>query len=343
MPAGRGFYPTDQQGALNYFNVVHRNFNPFLIQGALRTKPIFLYLVLRDLSQPRAGGFDPIVQTLQLEDFGGVINAMSWTGEFQPSPIKNPLVNASWSMSLYLASMDVLEPELAMLQGSASSQAVFDVIKARYTDFYQKLLDNIEEKIFGAPDNPLDMDGLKNAVDDGTNYQVYGNLDRSTYPLWSAVVMTLPSNAYPQGQEWFAIPYVINKYRATKKGEGPNIVLCSYETFHALCKSLTAMERIISATPDEISFTKGAGFTALNISGLWVIPLNRLSGGTAYFLNTNSFVFYIHPDYFLAQSNWAPLLPINVYGWRTAISFAGNFVCLKPWNNIKVTNMPTAL
>lgn len=341
MPVyGTGFYPTEGQGAVNYFSIIHRHFNPFLIQAALRRKPIFLYLLLRDLAEPRAGGFSPITQPVQLQEFGGVISTLTFTSEFTASPISNPIINAEWNMAMYMIAMDVLATEYMMIQGEASPLAVVDTIKARFTDFYQKLLDFIETKILGAPANAYDMDGLANAIDDGTNYATYGNISRSTYPSWGAPIIDLSGITFDQA--WQCIPYVVNKYRANYNGEGPNIVLVPYGVFHALGISLTALERIITATPDTVSLTQAVGFQALNINGLWIIPLAKLSGTTGYFVNFNSFKLYIHPDAFFAMTPWAPLLAVNVYGWRAGITFAGNFVCLKPWNNIKVLNMPSA-
>jgi len=140
---------------------------------------------------------------------------------------------------------------------------------------------------------------------------------------------------------WKYISYFLAKYRANVPGDVPNIVLCSYGVFHKLVTSLTSLERVITATPDEVDFTRSVGMQVLNIEGLYVIPSDKITDNTAYFINGRTFELSLNPDLVFALTDAASLLPINVVGWRSALLFAGQFWCKNPRANFKVVNMPS--
>ena len=334
-----GYYPTSSEGAERYFAIVHRNFNPFLIEQAFRKKPIFLSLVLRDLANPRGGGFNPIVQPVYFEDWGANVNKLSWTAGFEASPIKNPTVVAQWNMAGYVVAIDTLLPEWSMMQGAGSEYAVIDTIKARFTDFYMELIDTIDTKILGYASSSDEMNGLQDAIDDGTTVATYGGLSRSTYSNWAAPKYDASSVSFSNA--WQYVIYYLDKYKANIPGDVPNIVLCSYGVFHKIATSLTSMERIVTATPDEVDLTRGIGIQVLNIGGTYIIPLQKITDDTAYFCNFKYWEMAVNPDLFFALTDTVSLIPVNVLGWRTAILFAGNLVCYRPRYNFKVVNMPS--
>jgi len=336
---GTGYYPTDAEGAQKYFAIVHRNFNPFLIEQAFRKKPIFLSLVLRDLANPRGGGFNPIVQPIYFEDWGANVNKLSWTSGFEASPVKNPVEVAQWNMAGYVVAIDTLLTEWSMMQGAGSQFAVIDTIKARFTDFYMELIDTIDTRILSYATSSDEMNGLQDAIDDGTTVSTYGGLDRSTYTNWAAP--KYDASGVTLDNAWQYIIYFLDKYRANVSGDVPNIVLTSYGVFHKIATSLTAMERIVTSTPDEVDLTRGIGVQVLNIGGLYIIPLQKITDDTAYFCNFKYWEMAVNPDMFFALTDTVSLIPVNVLGWRTAILFAGNFVCYRPKYNFKVVNMPS--
>jgi len=335
---GTGYYPTDAQGAQNYFAIVHRNFNPFLIEQAFRKKPVFLSLVLRDLAKPREGGFNPIVQPVYFESWGANINKLSWTAEFSPSPVRNPVTVAQWNMAGYVVAIDTLITEWSMMQGAGKPLAVIDTIKARFTDFYMELIDTIDTKILTGATAPDEMNGLADAIDDGTSVAVYGGLSRAEFPNWAAP--KYDASAWGTMDAWKYISYALYKYRANVPGDVPNVILVPYGVFYKLVTSLTNIERIVTSTPEEVDLTRGVGIQALNIEGIHVIPLQKLTGNTAYFVNFKNWEFAVNPDMFFALTETTSLIPVGTIGWRTAILFAGNFVCYRPRYNFKVVNLP---
>lgn len=340
---GTGYYPTTAQGAINYFTIIHRNFRPGIIDAVFRKKPMFLFQVLKDLSEPVAGGFNPIVQPIFFSDFGAVINAISWTAGVTASPVSLPVVSAQWNMAGYAVVMDTLLPELAMTQGAAAQLVQIDPIVERFTDFYYSLLDAIDSRILSKATNTTDINGLDDAIDDGTTVATYGGLSRSEYPKWAAPVYNAADYSGAEWQtqnHWKAISFFLAKYRANVPGDVPNIVLTSYGVFYKIATSLTNIERVIAATPEEVDFTRHIGMQVLNIEGLYVIPCDKITTPTAYFINGRTFKFAVHPDLVFRFIGPESLLPVEKLGWRCALVFAGQFYCVNPRANFKVNNLP---
>lgn len=338
---GTGYYPTDLQGAQAIYSVVHRGFNPFIIEQAFRKKPVFLSMVLKDLAKPRGGGFSPITQPVYFSDWGANVTKLSWTSEVQASPIQYPMTVAQWNMAGYAVVIDTLLTEWSLMQGAGEPWKVIDTIKARFTDFYMAMVDTIDSKILSAPASADEMDGLRNAIDDGTTYATYGGLSRTTYPNWAAPKYDA-SGTYESGKEWQSVIYALYKYKHNIPGDVPNAVLCSYGVFYTLAKSLTTIDRIITSTPQEgVDLSRTYAIQALNLQGLYIIPIDKITDNTAYFCNFKYFEMPVNPDLFFSMTETTSLLPVRTLGWTTAVVFAGNFICYRPRYSFKVINMPS--
>lgn len=342
---GTGYYPSDAQKAINYFSIVHRRFNPFIIDESFKRKPMFLHMVLKDLAKPNAGGFNPVTQPVYFDDWGAVINEVTWNSTFNTSPNNNPIVTAMWNQSMVFVSIDTLITEWAMMQGAGSSDTVvIDTIKTRFTDFYFALLDYLDTRLLTAAQNQYQISGLNEAIDDGTTYATYGGLSRVDYPKWASVVYNNTDNTTAA---WQLITYYMAKYKQNIGGDYPNLILCSYGVFEKIVQSLTGtantggIERIISATPDAVDLTRGIGVQILNINGVNILPLDKITNSTVYFLHTVDFHFDVNPDFYFTMFEPQSLLAVNKIGWRTGVSFAGQFYNTKPRQSFKVTNFPT--
>lgn len=341
---GTGYYPNLTQNAINYFSIVQRRFNPFIIDASFRRKPMFLHMVMKDLAKPVAGGFNPINQPIYFDDWGAVVNEVQWTGSFTPSPTKMPAITAMWNQSMVFVSIDTMVTELAMMQGSGSQMAVIDSIKTRFTDFYFALLDYLDTRLLTAAQTPYQISGLQEAIDDGTTYATYGGLSRSDYPKWASVVYNNTDTTTPA---WQLVAYYLAKYKQNIGGDYPNLILCSYGVFEAIVRSLTGtanaggIDRIISATPDEVDLTRGIGVQLLNINGIYVMPLDKITDATVYFLHTSDFHFDVNPDFFFTMFGQESLLPVGLLGWRAGIAFAAQFYNTNPRQSFKVTNFQT--
>jgi len=332
---GTGYYPTAAQAADRYFAIIHRRFNPFIIDATFRKQPVFLYLVLRDLAERYEGGFNPINQNIYFTDWGAVINKMQFKSEFTPSPVQMPALVAQWNIAGLIASIDTLFTEWSIIQGAGSEYAQVDAIKTRFTDYYFALTDYVDSKIMATATATDEFNGLLDAVDDGTNVATYGGLSRSDYPNWGAVVY---SNTDTTTEAWKLIITYMHKY-ANAIGRVPfNLILCSYGVFNKIVMSMTSIERSIIATPSEIDLTRGIGIQSLNINGINVVANPKITDATVYFLNFRNFKFQYNPDAFFSLLGPESLLPVNVAGWRAAILFAGQFYCVNCKENMKVTD-----
>ena len=332
---GTGYYPSDTQAAINYFSVIHRRINPFVIDATFRKQPTFLYFVLRDLAERYEGGFNPINQPIYFTDWGAQISKLSWTSEFTSSPIKMPIVPAQWNIAGVVVGIETVFTEWSLIQGAGSPMAVIDTIKARFTDFYFALVDYLDTKIMGKATAADEFNGMQDAVDDGTNVATYGGLSRTDYPNWAAVVY---NNTDTTTDAWKLIIIYLHKY-ANAMGRIPfNLILCGWGVFNKIALSMTAIERMIIATPQEIDLTRGVGVQALNINGINIIANSKITDNTVYFLNFRDFKFMYNPDAFFSLLGPESLLPVGVVGWRCAILFAGQFYCTNCRNQMKVTN-----
>jgi hypothetical protein len=332
---GTGYYPTSAQAADRYFAIIHRRFNPFIIDATFRKQPTFLYLVLRDIAERYEGGFNPINQNVYFTDWGAVVNKLQFTAEFTPSPVNMPAVVAQWNIAGLLVSIDTLFTEWSIIQGAGSSMAQVDAIKTRFTDFYFALVDYIDSKVMARALASDEFNGLQDAVDDGTTVATYGGLSRTDYPNWAAVKY---ANTDTSTDAWKLVILYLHKYANTIGRIPFNLILCSYGVFNKVVMSMTSIERSIIVTPQEIDLTRGIGVQSLNINGINVIANPKITDATVYFLNFRDFKFMYNPDAFFSLLGPESLLPVNVAGWRAAITFAGQLYCVNPRQQMKVTD-----
>jgi hypothetical protein len=338
-----GIYP-DNSLALNYASVVHRKFLPDLIDQALRKKPMFLYMLLKDCMVQNTGGFAPITQPVLLNQFDVNTFNMRFDGSGDMSPVSNPIINAEWLISGYGIFMQTPAVEASLMQADPSS-VVINTIRARLTDFMSSLIDLVDSKLLSAPATDLDMDGIVNAIDDGTTYGTYGGIQRSTNPKWKAPIFdytTYSSNF--TNKEYLLIPYLVNAVQNGLDDELPNIIFCSYGTFDKLANSLintgsgAAVQQFMTIPADEVMMTRTFGIQSLVINGIPIFPLAKITDGTIYFMNGRRFQLHIHPDYFFSLTEPESMLPVGVHGWVNALEIAGNLICTEPISNFKVVN-----
>lgn len=113
--------------------------------------------------------------------------AQSYAGRstLNTDPI-SPFIKLQYDWKLYSVPINVSGHERLINQGS--EQAIFDIIEEETDIAKLSLAEKLNEDMYldGTGNGSLDIDGLANIVDDGTNYDLIGGQSRTTYAVLEA-------------------------------------------------------------------------------------------------------------------------------------------------------------
>jgi hypothetical protein len=172
-------------------------------------------------------------------------------------------------------------------------------------------------------------------VDDSTNVAAYGNITRtSSSHYWAAKYL---NNAIPTTPTRAQLAVYINQI--TKYvGEMPNMGVCGFGTWTKLAQDFMGVETI-QRKPGDLGLTIGAGFRALEVSGVPIFPDPYCPEGTIYLLNTNYMGLHFHESAAYAFSGFQSTIPGGQIGYIGVIVTLVEFVGVKPKTNMQIANM----
>lgn len=326
---GTGIIPSDAVGT-QLADITRRAFVRRLVVQLYQQTPLLSAMIAN--AEDADGGISSVTVPVQ----GSSLVSHQWggfSGSFSTPTNQTGVQDANFNLTLSMIPV----PFYAMEGALQINHGVVNLLKARMNDARNVGADAWATALYNNYSNSQQVVGLPGAVDDSTNLNVYGGINRTTYTFWKA-------KRYAAGSVNPTRNLVLQYLTGTAKsagGEMPNFAVCGMGTWLQLSQDFASLERYM-ITPDRnfAESTKsgpGALFTALMVGGVPVYPDPYCPEGTMYILNTRYLQFYLHTAARFAFSGFYSLIPNGMLGYLGVIVTLLQLVNAKPNANGVVT------
>jgi hypothetical protein len=214
--------------------------------------------------------------------------------------------------------------------------AIIPLIEARMNDATNVMMDAMATSLYQNYTNTQQFIGLPGAIDDGTNLQTYGNINRSTYTWWKSKVYNA-GNVNPTRQN--ILQYISG---TVKNGaEVPSFGVCGFGTWTLLAQDFVGQEQY-TITPgsgfDGDNNGPQAAFRALMVAGVPIYADPYCPEGVVYFVNTNYLNLYIHEQGSFVFTGFESTLPNWQIGYVGAVLMIAELISTKPKSMTRVSS-----
>jgi hypothetical protein len=249
------------------------------------------------------------------------------------------IIRAALNWRAYADALVMATTDLALNNGSP--EAVANIVDVQMgvvkSSLVQKLSTDVLTNTQAA--NPLEFNGLAEAIDNGTVASSYAGVSRTTYPSnWQSVVnYNVPSTA--------SILNTIHALdiQASIGGQRPDTYFATPNLFATTVEGLFTNDRYFQ--PDMARAAGGYDLifngkplyidqylpTGVPVPSGVTPPSGTNSGGYFYGLNSTYSKLVVHPDFNFCVDEWQQAQGNASYFAR--MYFFGNYVCLKPSAN----------
>ena len=328
MAIGGGILPatgSTQYTELTY--VTRRAFIPKLVVQLYNSTPLLAALIAN--SQQASGGVSSVTVPVQGAQF---VNAQwsDYSGSFAQPSVQQGAYNAEFNLKLMITPVPFLGMEGAVQQDAA----IIPLIEARMNDATNVMMDAMATSLYQNYTNTQQFIGLPGAIDDGTNLQTYGNINRNTYTWWKSKVYNA-GNVNPTRQN--ILQYISG---TVKNGaEVPSFGVCGFGTWTLLAQDFVGQEQYV-ITPgsgfDGDNNGPQAAFRALMVAGVPIYPDPYCPEGLVYFVNTNYLNLYIHEQGSFVFTGFESTLPNWQIGYVGAVLMIAELISTKPKSMTRV-------
>jgi hypothetical protein len=271
-------------------------------------------MILSKTSKPIGGGWEPI------------------TNQLPSMPLK-------FSPALYIKMISY--PYLDITIMMESPLAVVDVVKQRMMDTYQEMFTMLNTTILGsAGSNNLQMLGLQDIIDNGTNQSTYGGLSRSTYPALNSQIYNMSS--YTSLPTYQVIHLALNSFLNDVNQKLPDVGITSFAVFNALTTSMTNIERVNIEDPKDILTSRDWSVQAVSVDGVPILPDPNITTNSIMFLNLDKLHFGFIPQLCFQATEPESMLPVGQLGYVQAAMIAGQFYSFEPSAHFMAINIPVS-
>lgn len=327
---GQGVIP--QSGAITaeLNAVTRRAFVPKMVVQIYQAAP-FLSLMMRNAQRAR-GGLSQVTVPLQ----GNPFVQFGWTGYSGafPTPPAIPGANvASWNLSVGTVPIPLYGME-SLVQ---ATEAIVPLVKARMNDAKTVAVQSISTALFGsAASNPLAINGLLDAYDNGTNVATYGGVNRSTSSYWASNVY---SSAITPGRSTMLTR--IMQLTSLAGGESPDIIIMSLSDWTTLMQDFLSLEQFNTNPTSRYGNDDAvnAGFRAIMLGNTPILADPFCPKGTAYLINTRYLALYLSEDANFAFSGFYSMIPNMQMASVGVLIAAMALVCTKPVSGMQLSNV----
>jgi hypothetical protein len=252
--------------------------------------------------------------------------------------ITNPLQSMQFLPTLYITMIPYLVTENIMME---SPLAAVDVVKQRMMDTYQQMFTMLNTTILGsAASNVLQMYGLQDIVDNGTNQSNFGNLSRSTYPALNSQIYNMSS--YTSLPTYQVIHLALNSFLNDVNQKLPDVGLTSFSVFNALTTSMTNIERVNIEDPKDVLTNRDWAVQAVSVDGVPILPDPNITTNNITFLNLDKLHFGFIPQLCFKATEAESMLPVGQLGYVQAAMIAGQLYSFSPNAHFIASNIPVS-
>jgi hypothetical protein len=298
---------------------VRANYLPNIINNAFKATPLLRRLIERKKVLLK-GGFE-IRQPFMYDKLPG--GSFSGSGPFDVS-YKQTHTWLKWDWKNNY--VDVTIPGVDMAKAD-SPEEVIGLLDPKMEAAGFTIKDNLSKQLYGdgTGNAAQDMDGLANAVDDGTNYPTYGGQSRADIPK-------LAANLNAVGGA-FSFDMMQASYgSATDGDEAPDLIVSSQSIWDKAWARSQPQQRIMMGES-----TAEVGFNAIRYNGAIWLPDNYCPAGTIFGLNTKYIELIINSN---MNFLWTPPKSgTNEYAYIRQLLVMSNLICTAPWRQFQIQNV----
>lgn len=327
---GSGIVPNAGNIATELQAVTRRAFIPKLVVQIYQAAP-FLSMAMRNAQRAR-GGLSQISVPIQ----GAQYVNYSWAGydgSFPQPTVQAATQQAAWNLALGVVPIPLLGME-SIIQ---STEAIIPLVKARMADAKTVAVQSISTALYGTNNAaPLQMNGLLDAYDTGTNAPTYGGIPRSSNVFWKG-------NVYSTGITPSRSTMVTRIMNLTQLagGESPDVILMSLSDWTTLLQDFMTAEQFNTnptmkyGNDDAVN----AGFRALMLGNTPILADPFCPKGTAFLVNSKYLALYISEDANFAFSGFQSLIPNNQIASTGVLISLMALSCTKPVSGMQLSNV----
>jgi len=288
-----------------------------------------LNIAMRNAQRAR-GGLSQITVPVQGSSFVS-FNWAGYSGTF-PQPSVQPAANqAQFNLSVGTVPISLLGME-SLIQ---STEAVIPLVKARMADAKTVAVQSISSAFFSSSGaDPLSINGLLDAYDDGTTVSTYGGLNRNTASFWKSTKYA--TSITPTRQTMITRIMQLTKLAG---GEAPDLIIMSMGDWTTLMTDFMNAEQF-HTTPgsrygndDAIN----AGFRCLMLGNTPILADPFCPTGKAFLINTRYLGLYVSEDANFAWSGFHSLIPNNQLANVGVVVIGMALVCTKPVSGMQLS------
>jgi len=330
MPVlGQGIIPSGNI-ATELTAVTRRAFIPKLVVQLYNSTPLLAALIAN--SQPASGGVSAVSVPVQ----GASFVTPQWSdysGSFNQPSVQQGAYLSEYDLKLNIVPIPFLGMEAAV----QLDYAVIPLIEARMNDATNVVCDQMATALYNNTTNLQAFIGLPGAIDDGTNMNVYGNVNRSTNTWWKSKTYNA-GNVNPGRQ--LVLQYISGTVK--NAAELPTFAVCGFGTWTLLAQDFVGQESYM-ITPDKAFDADPDGprsaFRALMVAGIPIYADPYCPEGTMYFVNSNYASLYIHEQASFSFTGFESTLSNWQLGYVGALVTIAELVVTKPKAMTRVTGL----
>jgi hypothetical protein len=331
MPiAGQGMVPASGGVYNELAAVTRRAFVPKMVVQIYKAAP-FLSLAMRNAQRAR-GGMSQVTVPVQ----GASYVNFGWTdysGSFPQPQVNGVAQNAQFNVSIGAVPIPLLGME-SLIQ---ATEAVIPIVRARMTDASTVSIQAIAAALFGSSAaNPLAINGLRDAYDNGTNVTTYGGISRTANTFWKSNLYT--TSLTPSRSTMITR---IMELTNLAGGEAPDMVIMSLSDWTTLANDFLGNERFNTdpgsryGNDDAVN----AGFRALMLGNTPILADPFCPKGTCYLINSKYLSLYISEDANFAFSGFHSLIANNQIASVGVVISGMALVCSKPVSGMQCSTV----
>ncbi len=338
-------------------NTVRRIFTPSLFVQIGKASPT-LSLLMRS-SRVARGGVSPVTFSLQTASMV-TGNWAGYLGNFNaPQTLPGINANAEFNQCMFLMPIPYLFTERAIQEKAK----IVDILSARMSDARRFFVDSISNGLvisgttystglFSANNGtyPLAISTLADAYDDDTNVVTYGNVSRSTYPVWRGNLKTSAGGVNTRKAMYSLIIQTATNGigNATTAnggpggtGESPDIVIMSPGDWTALEQDFQTNETFYVTPGSQWGKDQyvNSGFPCLRLGQTQIFFDQYLPQGTAFIINSKYLALFLNELAPFAFTGWESTVPVNQLGWVGVICVLMTLACAMPRSGAQVTGI----
>ncbi len=325
---GQGIIPSGQIGTeLTY--ITRRGFIPKLVVQIYNSTPLLAALI--GMSQPAMGGISSVSVPVQTAS----ATTPQWSG-FDGS-FNSPGYQTFANLAEFDLKLNICPIPFLGMEGIVQlDHAIIPRIEAVMDDATNNTMLSMATALYNNYTDTQAFIGLPGAVDDGGNLDVYGNISRTSTPVWASTNYDAISAGLTRQ---LLLQYIAGTVKAS--GSMPNFGICGMGTWTLLADDFVGQETYMIQPGQSFTRTSDgpeSAFQALMVAGVPVFCDPYCPEGTLYILNTDYLSLYIHEQASFAFTGFESTLPNWQVGYIGALLTVAELVLTKPKTCTRVDN-----